>query len=132
MKTANLCKVMMAVVFAMASVLTMNAAEPTKVTNVEMSNGKVTARVVYLQDGQYLTPSFRFEFIYDGQSRITEKKVLKWDDSMWVNYYCITATYEPSEAHLLYSIWDEKAHEFRPTEKYGFQLDVVDEFLTQY
>ncbi|WP_455671875.1 DUF3836 domain-containing protein [Phocaeicola sp.] len=132
MKTTRFFQTMMVVVFAMASVFTMNAAEPTKVTNVEMDNGRVSAKIVYLQEGQYLTPDFRFEFTYNDKDQVTEKKALKWNGLKWVNYYCITVTYTATEAHLQYALWDKKSREFRPTEKYVYQIDEAGKFLAQY
>lgn len=44
MKTTMITKAMMAVLFAMASVWTVNAAEPTKITNEEVENGRVSVR----------------------------------------------------------------------------------------
>ena len=86
MRTTGFSKVMIAIVFAMASVLTMNAAGPEKVTNVEMDNGRISAKVVYQQKGNYLTPDFRFEYAYNDKNQIIEKKALKWDGSKWMNY----------------------------------------------
>ena len=56
MKTTMLTKAMMAVLFAMTSVLTLNAAKPVKITNEEVENGRVSAKVVYEQEGTFLTP----------------------------------------------------------------------------
>ena len=47
MKTTMITKAMMAVLFAMTSVLTLNAVEPVKITNEEVENGRVSAKVVY-------------------------------------------------------------------------------------
>lgn len=52
MRTTGFSKVMIAIVFAMASVLTMNAAGPEKVTNVEMDNGRISAKVVVSAERQ--------------------------------------------------------------------------------
>ena len=56
MKTTMITKAMMAVLFAMTSVLTLNAVEPVKITNEEVENGRVSAKVVYEQEGTFLTP----------------------------------------------------------------------------
>ena len=53
MKTTMLTKAMMAVLFAMTSVLTLNAAKPVKITNEEVENGRVSAKVVYEQEGTF-------------------------------------------------------------------------------
>ena len=45
MKTTMITKAMMAVLFAMTSVLTLNAVEPVKITNEEVENGRVSAKV---------------------------------------------------------------------------------------
>ena len=70
MRTTGFSKVMIAIVFAMASVLTMNAAGPGKVTNVEMDNGRISAKVVYQQKGNYLTPDFSIVFITIEQPKL--------------------------------------------------------------
>lgn len=98
MKTTMITKAMMAVVFAIASVLTVNAAEPTKITNVEMDNDRIAAKVVYEQDGNFLTPEYRFEFKYNGKGQVVEKKSMKWNGSGWTNYYCMSVTYTSTEA----------------------------------
>ena len=74
MKTTMLTKAMMAVLFAMTSVLTLNAAKPVKITNEEVENGRVSAKVVYEQEGTFLTPEYRFEFRYNDKGQIIEKK----------------------------------------------------------
>ena len=61
MKTTMITKAMMAVLFAMTSVLTLNAVEPVKITNEEVENGRVSAKVVYEQEGTFLTPEYRFD-----------------------------------------------------------------------
>ena len=128
MRTTGFSKVMIAIVFAMASVLTMNAAGPEKVTNVEMDNGRISAKVVYQQKGNYLTPDFRFEYAYNDKNQIIEKKALKWDGSKWMNYYCITVTYMNAEAHIQYFMWDKKSQHFQPTEKYVYGLEEAGRF----
>ncbi|MCD7926195.1 MAG: DUF3836 domain-containing protein [Bacteroides sp.] len=104
MKTTMITTAMMTVVFAIASVLTVNAAEPTKITNVEMDNDRVSAKVIYEQDGNSLTPEYRFEFKYNDKGQIAEKKSMKWNGSSWTNYYCMTVTYTDTEAHIDYSL----------------------------
>ena len=78
MKTTMITKAMMAVLFAMTSVLTLNAVEPVKITNEEVENGRVSAKVVYEQEGTFLTPEYRFEFRYNDKGQIIEKKSMKW------------------------------------------------------
>lgn len=86
MKTTMLTKAMMAVLFAMTSVLTLNAAKPVKITNEEVENGRVSAKVVYEQEGTFLTPEYRFEFRYNDKGQIIEKKSMKWNGTDWINY----------------------------------------------
>ena len=84
MKTTMLTKAMMAVLFAMTSVLTLNAAKPVKITNEEVENGRVSAKVVYEQEGTFLTPEYRFEFRYNDKGQIIEKKSMKWNGTTWI------------------------------------------------
>lgn len=129
MKTTMITKAMMAVVFAIASVLTVNAAEPTKITNVEMDNDRIAAKVVYEQDGNFLTPEYRFEFKYNDKGQVVEKKSMKWNGSGWTNYYCMSVTYTSTEALIDYSLWNQKKKEFVLTQKYVYTLDEAGNFL---
>lgn len=132
MKTTIITRALMVATFAIVSVFTANAVEPTKFWNLEMDNNQVAAKVVYDKDGQYLTPAFRFEYKYGTDHRVIEKKALKWDGTQWRNYYFISVAYSESEACMQYSIWDKKARAFRPAEKYVFQLDEAGKFLAKY
>lgn len=129
MKTTMITQVMMAVLFAMASVWTVSAAEPVKITNEEVENGRVSAKVVYEQNGTYLTPEYRFEFKYNDGGQIVEKKGMKWNGSGWTNYYRMTVTYTVTEAHVDYSLWDSAKQKFVPTQKYVYTLDEAGHFL---
>ena len=129
MKTTMITKAMMAVLFAMASVWTMNAAEPAKITNEEVENGRVSAKVVYEQDGTFLTPEYRFEFKYNDKGQIVEKKGLKWNGTSWANYYCMKATYTDTEVYIDYSLWNTDQKVFVPTQKYVYTLDEAGKFL---
>lgn len=129
MKTTMITKAMMAVVFAMASVMTMNAAQPIKITNVEMDNERIAAKVVYEQDGNFLTPEYRFEFKYNDKGQVAEKKGLKWNGSSWTNYYLMTVTYTDAEAHIDYALWNKDKKEFIATQKYVYTLDEAGNFL---
>ena len=130
MKTTMLTKAMMAVLFAMTSVLTLNAVEPVKITNEEVENGRVSAKVVYEQEGTFLTPEYRFEFRYNDKGQIIEKKSMKWNGTTWINYYCMEVTYTDTEAHIDYSLWNKNKKAFIPTQKYVYTLDEAGKFLT--
>ena len=108
MKTTMITKAMMAVLFAMTSVLTLNAVEPVKITNEEVENGRVSAKVVYEQEGTFLTPEYRFEFRYNDKGQIIEKKSMKWNgydlDKIII---CMEVTYTDTEAHIDYSLWNK-------------------------
>lgn len=127
--TMIISKAMMAVVFAMASVWTANAAEPVKITNEEVENGRVSAKVIYEQDGTFLTPEYRFEFKYNEEGQVVEKKSLKWNGTGWTNYYCMTVTYTNTEAHIDYALWNKDKKTFVPTQKYVYTLDEAGKFL---
>ena len=129
MKTTMITRVMMAALFAVASVWTVNASNPEKVTNVEMDNDRISAKVVYEQDGTFLTPEYRFEFQYNEAGQIREKKGMKWDGTRWTNYYCMTVTYTDTEAHVDYALWNKDKKTFVPVQTYVYKLEDVDEVL---
>lgn len=120
MKTTKMNRWMLVAAWALASVCSTNAAEPTKVTNMEMENDRLSAKVVYLQDGGLLRPEFRFEFRYDEAGRIAEKKGLKWNGTEWANYYCMTVTYVTTEAHVNYAMWNKEKRSFVPVQDYVY------------
>lgn len=130
MKTTMITKAMLAVVFALASVCMVNAAEPVKVTNIEMDNGRIVARVVYEKNGNFLTPEFRFEFKYNDEGQVVERKSQKWDGTKWINYYCMAVTYTNTEAHIDYSLWNKGQNEFILTQRYAYTLDEAGRFLS--
>lgn len=132
MKTTMITKMMLAVAFTVASVLTISAVPPIRYSNTEVDNGLVTAKIIYELNGQYLTPEFRFEYQYGADDRIVEKRAFKWNGTQWINYYRISTVYSDTEAHMQYAIWDEKAKAFQPTEKYVYQLDKAGKFVAQY
>lgn len=132
MKTTMITKAMMAVLFAMTSVLTLNAAKPVKITNEEVENGRVSAKVVYEQEGTFLTPEYRFEFRYNDKGQIIEKKSMKWNGTDWINYYCMEVTYTDTEAHIDYSLWNKNKKAFVPTQKYVYTLDEAGKFLAAH
>lgn len=129
MKTTMITRVMMAALFAVASVWTVNASNPEKVTNVEMDNDRISAKVVYEQDGTFLTPEYRFEFQYNEAGQIREKKGMKWDGTQWTNYYCMTVTYTDTEAHVDYALWNKDKKTFVPVQTYVYTLAEADEVL---
>lgn len=129
MKTTMITRVMMAALFAVASVWTVNASNPEKVTNVEMDNDRISAKVVYEQDGTFLTPEYRFEFQYNEAGQIREKKGMKWDGTRWTNYYCMTVTYTDTEAHVDYALWNKDKKTFVPVQTYVYTLEEADEVL---
>lgn len=129
MKTTMITRVMMAAVLAMASVWTVNASNPEKVTNVEMDNDRISAKVVYEQDGTFLTPEYRFEFQYNEAGQITEKKGMKWDGTRWANYYCMTVTYTDTEAHVDYALWNKDKKMYVPVQKYVYTLEEANGIL---
>ena len=134
MKTTMLTKAMMAVLFAMTSVLTLNAAKPVKITNEEVENGRVSAKVVYEQEGTFLTPEYRFEFRYNDKGQIIEKKSMKWNGTDWINYYCMEDLVRSRGLGDVYkrqdySLWNKNKKAFVPTQKYVYTLDEAGKFL---
>lgn len=127
--TMIISKALVAVVFALANVWTVNAAEPVKITNEEVENGRVSAKVVYEQDGTFLTPEYRFEFKYNEEGQIVEKKSLKWNGTGWTNYYRMEVSYTNTEAHIDYSLWNKDKKQFILTQKYVYTLDEAGKFL---
>ena len=58
--------------------------------NAETSeDGIVAAKTVYRKSvcGKYLSPTLKYNYVYDGEQRLAQKEVLKWNGvtEKWIN-----------------------------------------------
>ena len=71
--------------------------------NAETSeDGIVTAKTVYRKSvcGKYLSPTLKYNYVYDGEQRLAQKEVLKWNG----------VTGEWDKSHILNYMYDENGY----------------------
>lgn len=71
--------------------------------NAETSeDGIVAAKTVYRKSvcGKYLSPTLKYNYVYDGEQRLAQKEVLKWNG--------VTGKWEKS--HILNYLYDENGY----------------------
>ena len=88
------------------------------------------SREVYEMDaaGKYLTRKYRYEFTYDAQNRVVEKRILKWGvwGEEWSILQKLNYTYTPESIIIELSYWNRATESFdKVSEKsvYGVDTD---------
>ena len=58
-------------------------------------NGRVVSKVVFLNDHGLLNKEVKYEFSYNADGKVSEKKAYRWDKSKneWMPYYLTTYSY---------------------------------------
>lgn len=79
-------------------------------------NGRVVSKVVFLNDHGLLNKEVKYEFSYNADGKVSEKKAYRWDKSKneWMPYYLTTYSYnaETGEINTTYGMWDKKKQNF--------------------
>ncbi len=80
------------------------------VVNYETENNRITAKIVYVNDGT-LHQHIKYSYTYDNEGRIAEKEALKWNErkSKWLPYYLHTYSYTPNSFAIEFAAWNPKA-----------------------
>lgn len=79
-------------------------------------NGKIISKVVFLQENGLLNKQVRYEFQYNENGKVSEKKAFRWDrtNDEWVPFYQITYQYDDRSGEIKtnYGMWDKKKKNF--------------------
>ena len=112
MKTNVFFKAMVMVAVVMASVLNVNAINPTDFfKNDEMNNELVSATTIFMSEEGYLFRHLRYTYTYDNENRVIAKEASKWNsiEEAWVPYFKLDVTYTDGEIALDYARWNTKS-----------------------
>lgn len=128
MKTSILSKSILVLAVMFLCNLAMSAASPREyMYDTKEENGKVISKVIFLNDNGLLNKEVKYEFSYNENGKVSEKKAYRWNKSKdeWVPYYLTTYSYdaETGEINTTYGMWDKK--------KKSFSLNVQNMLLRQ-
>ena len=85
--------------------------------NAETSeDGIVTAKAVYRKSvcGKYLSPTLKYNYVYDGEQRLAQKEVLKWNDitEEWEKSHILNYLYDENGYAIEYAAWNSGKQEY--------------------
>ena len=117
MKTSILSKSILVLAVMFLCNLAMSAASPREyMYDTKEENGKVISKVIFLNDNGLLNKEVKYEFSYNENGKVSEKKAYRWNKSKdeWVPYYLTTYSYdaETGEINTTYGMWDKKKKSF--------------------
>ena len=117
MKASILRKEILSFVVLFVCSLAMSAASPRNyLYDTKEENGKIVSKVIFLQEEGLLNKQVKYEFAYNDNGKVAEKKAYRWNQAKetWDPYYLITYQYnEDGNITSEYGMWDKKKKEDR-------------------
>ena len=96
MKASILRKEILSFVVLFVCSLAMSAASPRNyLYDTKEENGKIVSKVIFLQEEGLLNKQVKYEFAYNDNGKVAEKKAYRWNQAKetWDPYYLITYQY---------------------------------------
>ena len=116
MKASILRKEILSLVVLFVCSLAMSAASPRNyLYDTKEENGKIVSKVVFLQEEGLLNKQVKYEFTYNDNGRVAEKKAYSWNKTKetWDPYYLISYQYnEDGNITSEYGMWDKKKKDY--------------------
>ena len=116
MKASVLRKEILSLVVLFVCSLAMSAASPRNyLYDTKEENGKIVSKVVFLQEEGLLNKQVKYEFTYNENGRVAEKKAYRWNKTQetWDPYYLISYQYnEDGNITSEYGMWDKKKKDY--------------------
>ena len=116
MKDSVLRKVILSLVVLFVCSLAMSAASPRNyLYDTKEENGKIVSKVIFLQEEGLLNKQVKYEFAYNDNGKVAEKKAYRWNQAKetWDPYYLITYQYnEDGNITSEYGMWDKKKKDY--------------------
>lgn len=117
MKASVLRKEILALVVLFVCSLAMSAASPRNyLYDTKEENGKIVSKVIFLHEEGLLNRQVKYEFTYNDNGKVAEKKAYRWNQSKetWDPYYLISYQYneEKGEINSVYGMWNKKKKDF--------------------
>ena len=116
MKASILRKEILSFVVLFVCSLAMSAASPRNyLYDTKEENGKIVSKVIFLQEEGLLNKQVKYEFAYNDNGKVAEKKAFRWNQAKetWDPYYLITYQYnEDGNITSEYGMWDKKKKDY--------------------
>ncbi|KKB46492.1 hypothetical protein HMPREF1212_03986 [Parabacteroides sp. HGS0025] len=117
MKASLLRKEILTLVVLFVCSLAMNAASPRNyLYDTKEENGKIVSKVIFLQEEGLLNKQVKYEFTYNDNGKVAEKKAYRWNQSKetWDPYYLISYQYNEAKGEInsVYGMWNKKKKDF--------------------
>lgn len=116
MKASILRKEILSFVVLFVCGLAMSAASPRNyLYDTKEENGKIVSKVIFLQEEGLLNKQVKYEFAYNDNGKVAEKKAYRWNlaKETWDPYYLITYQYnEDGNITSEYGMWDKKKKDY--------------------
>ena len=116
MKASILRKEILSLVVLFVCSLDMSAAAPRNyLYDTKEENGKIVSKVIFLQEEGLLNKQVKYEFAYNDNGKVAEKKAYRWNQAKetWDPYYLITYQYnEDGNITSEYGMWDKKKKDY--------------------
>ena len=116
MKDSVLRKEILSLVVLFVCSLAMSAASPRNyLYDTKEENGKIVSKVIFLQEEGLLNKQVKYEFAYNDNGKVAEKKAYRWNQATetWDPYYLITYQYnEDGNITSEYGMWDKKKKDY--------------------
>lgn len=116
MKASVLRKEILSLVVLFVCSLAMSAASPRNyLYDTKEENGKIVSKVVFLQEEGLLNKQVKYEFTYNENGKVAEKKAYRWNKAkeIWDPYYLISYQYnEDGNITSEYGMWDKKKKDY--------------------
>lgn len=116
MKASILRKGILSLVVLFVCSLAMSAASPRNyLYDTKEENGKIVSKVIFLQEEGLLNKQVKYEFAYNDNGKVAEKKAYRWNQAKetWDPYYLITYQYnEDGNITSEYGMWDKKKKDY--------------------
>lgn len=111
--------------FALLCMITLvvNAASPKSYKyNIKTENDRVVEKVVFSENGGILKRLMMYEFSYNGEGLVAEKKVHRWNErsEKWEPFYLMTYDYKSQDDNIKthYVMWDKQTKKYCLQEQY--------------
>lgn len=94
--------------------------------NADIENGVVNALYVFDDKNDYLTPTYAYQFTYDGQGRLSEKATYSWDKEKktYEPSYKLQFDYNGMGYELSHCLWSKNTQSWQPAnETMVYHLD---------
>lgn len=133
MKMKAFFRSILTVLFLLAGNIAIQAASAkTYMYDTKEENGKVISKVVFVQENGLLNREVMYEFSYNNDGKVSEKKAFRWNEKTneWTPYYLMTYQYTDDTIQSEYKIWDKKKQSYQNTQSMSMSINNYDNIFS--